>query len=211
MQFGFVDILLVLLVVSGPTKALAYFAAKAGRMSLAERRTVGLHSVAVATVILLVFALLGPRIIGFFHVSVPALELAGGAILFVFALRIVLGESGHHDSEDGGADIAIYPMAMPLIASPQGIVAIVVIISRAQDLADRVMIVLAVLVTMAINVAVFWAFASAAGKSDAAKKPSVAGEVILRVVSIMLAGLAVQLMILGLRDLGVLPAAAPHG
>ena len=96
-------------------------------------------------------------------------------------------------------------MAMPLIASPQGIVAIVVIISRAQDLADRIMIVLAVLVTMAINVAVFWGFASAAGKSDAAKKPSVAGEVILRVVSIMLAGLAVQLMILGLRDLGVLP------
>ena len=164
----------------------------------------------MATVILLVFALLGPRIIGFFHVSVPALELAGGAILFVFALNIVLGESGHHDSEDDGADIAIYPMAMPLIASPQGSSRRRYHLPRpgpcrpchdrarrARDHGDQRGGLLGL--------------PSAAGKSDAAKKPSVAGEVILRVVSIMLAGLAVQLMILGLCDLGVLPATTPHG
>lgn len=209
MGLGFVDIFLMMLVVAGPTKALAFYASKAGSLSMAERRATALKSVITATIILLVFALFGSAIIGFFHVSVPALEIAGGAILFVFALQIVLGEGGHDDTHGGGESFAIYPMAMPLMASPQAIVAIVVMLARIQGPADRINIILAILVTMAINLGTFWIFANRLGTGEA-KKPTGASDVILRVVAILLAGLAVQLMILGFRDLGVLPPAPAH-
>jgi MarC family integral membrane protein len=131
MGLEFWDLVVIFIVVAGPSKSLAMFVATAGRLPVGERVAIVAKALVTAAVILLIFAVLGQQIIKFFHVSVPALQIAGGVILFVFALDLVLGHSHeeHFAAHDPRA-MAVYPLAMPLIASPQAIVAVVVTMSR---------------------------------------------------------------------------------
>jgi multiple antibiotic resistance protein len=207
-MFSFIDLLIVFGVVAGPTKALAVMMASTGHLTPAERRAVAFKGVLTATIILFVFALLGQQIIKMFHVSVPALEIAGGIILFVFAINLVLGEK-HDDEGARKGDISIYPLAMPLIASPQAIVAIVVIMARAQDMSAKVTAWSALGAQMAINLVVLVAVASLGGKKE--QGGGGVAEVILRVVAILLCALAVELVLLGLRDLGIIPKTLTTG
>ena len=212
MVFGFLELVLILLVVAGPTKALALFAAATGHLPVADRVAIAVKAVVTSAVILFVFALLGGQIIDFFHVSVPALELAGGAILFVFALGIVLG-SGHDDHGETGDPkaMALYPLAMPLIASPQAIVVLVIVMSRIPAFeGNRIPVFGALAVVVVINAAVLIAAAYLMKAGGGEKKAGGIAEVILRVVAVMLCALAVQLMLLGLRDLGLVADAAIH-
>jgi multiple antibiotic resistance protein len=181
-------------------------------MSKAARRAVAIKSVVVASIVLYVFAFLGQEIIKFFHVSVPALEIAGGLILLIFALGIVLGDGGHGPDTSEGGDIAIYPLAMPLLATPQAIVAIVVLSSRVTEAAHQMNIYLALGATLVIDLAVMVGAATLMKSGDGAKKSGGAGDVLLRVVAILLAALAVELILMGLREVGALPplAGAAH-
>lgn len=208
MELGFWDLLIIFSVVAGPTKALAMFLAAAGHLPVGERIAIAVKAVFTATIILFVFAFLGQQIIKFFHVSVPALEIAGGIILFVFALGLVLGSG--HDDHSGGSDphaMAIYPLAMPLIASPQAIVALVVVMSRLPTFEDKIPAFAALGAIMVINAAVLVGSAYMM-KSGGDKKEGGIADVILRVVAVLLCALAVELVLLGLRDLGVIAKVA---
>ncbi len=208
MGFGFIDLLIVFGIVAGPTKALAVLMAGTGGMTVPERRGVAVKAVLVSSIVLFVFAFLGQRIIKFFHVTLPALEIAGGLILLIFALGIVLGDGGHDDKEKAsGGDIAIYPLAMPLLATPQAIVALVVIMSRYDAFSEKLVAFAALGTQMLINLVVMWFAAGAVKQKKDGEKSGAVGDVILRVVSILLAALAVQLMIFGFRELGVIPPA----
>ena len=209
MEMGFWDLVIIFSVVAGPTKALAMFLAGAGHLPVAERVAIATKAVVTSSVILFVFAFLGQSIIKFFHVSVPALEIAGGIILFVFALGIVLG-SAHDDHAEAGDPhaMAVYPIAMPLIASPQAIVALVVVMSRLPTFADKIPAFAALATMMAINAAILIGSAYMMKSGDDGKKGGGIAEVILRVVAVLLCALAVELVLLGLRDLGVLAKVA---
>lgn len=214
MIHSFIDLLIIFSVVAGPVKALAVFNNSTRHMDRKERVHIAVKSVIVSSAILFVFAFRGNHIIDFFHVSVPALEIAGGIILFVFALSIVLGES-HDDEEPAKGDgIAVYPMAMPLMASPQAIVAIVVVGARSEEFADTIVMFGALGAQMLMNLlvlvgVVFLAKPGGAGE----KKTSAFSEVTLRIVALLFCGFAVELVLLGLRDLEIIPqlaAAAAH-
>lgn len=209
MEMGFWDLVIIFSVVAGPTKALAMFLAGAGHLPVAERVAIATKAVVTASVILFVFALLGQEIIKFFHVSVPALEIAGGIILFIFALSIVLG-SGHDDHSQTGDPhaMAVYPLAMPLIASPQAIVALVVVMSRLPTFQDKIPAFAALATMMAINAVIMIGTAYMLKGDTDGKKGGGIAEVVLRVVAVLLCALAVELVLLGLRDLGVLAKAA---
>jgi multiple antibiotic resistance protein len=72
---------------------------------------------------------LGSVIFGALKISIPALLIAGGIILFAFALPMVIGEDKQKESDSPSPppsiEIATYPLAVPLMASPHGLVAIV--------------------------------------------------------------------------------------
>ena len=120
---GLLDILVILLITIGPTKAAAMYLGLTAGADPAFKRVVAIRTVTVAAIVCLVFAVLGKAILGMFHISIPALMIAGGIILFVFALQLVLGEDHDHAEHAGGArktpslDIASYPLAVPLMAS----------------------------------------------------------------------------------------------
>jgi multiple antibiotic resistance protein len=208
MPLGFVDILTILLVTVGPLKALIVFATLTADAEPAFRRRVANRTVAIAAVVTLVFALAGEVFLHLFHISLPALKIAGGIILLLFALGMAMG--GHDDEGAEGEkpkalspDIAVFPLAMPMMATPQGLVAITVIVAAQPSFLGVLVVVAALLAVMALNLLCL----RSADRIIKAIGPA-ALQVIAKVAGLLLTALAVQLMILGLRDLGVVGAEA---
>jgi multiple antibiotic resistance protein len=206
MQLGAVDIFTILLITIGPLKGMIVYAALTAKADLAFRRKVALRAVVTATGIVLLFILAGEFMLKVFHVTIPALKIAGGIILLLVALHMVMGEMGNEEKEGAEAaepslDIAIFPLAVPMLATPQGIVAIVALTAAATT-SQLILIVVFSLAIMAFNLFVLLA----AGRI--VKVIGVSGvQVIAKIAGILLAALAVQLMLLALQDLGVLERA----
>lgn len=208
---AFSDILIILLITAGATKAAAYFAANAAHLTLAERRQVAIQSVGIQAIVLSIFVFRGPNILELFHVSVEALEVAGGLILLLFAIGLVLGEdhSADENAPKPTTAMATYPLAVPLLASPQAIVAIT-IFSTTAGFGNRGPIWLALGAILAFNLVVMLLIAQFIGGKDPAKKSGGGGSaILLRVVALLLAALAVEIMALGLRGYGIIPEKPP--
>ena len=90
MQFGILDIVTVLLVTIGPLKALIVYATLTARADADFRRQVAIKTVTTAAIVTLVFVLAGEMLLQIFHVSLPALKIAGGIILLLFAIGMIM-------------------------------------------------------------------------------------------------------------------------
>lgn len=92
-------------------------------LDLKERRNVISLSVIVATLILFIFALVGTYVLSFFNITVDDFRIAGGIILFIFAIQGILGkvEAEYVEREA----VAIVPMATPLLAGPGAITTVI--------------------------------------------------------------------------------------
>jgi multiple antibiotic resistance protein len=210
MPLGFVDILTILLVTVGPLKALIVFATLTAKAEPAFRREVANRTVTIAAVVSLVFAVAGEVFLRPFHISLPALKIAGGVMLLLFALGMAMGGGHADEGEEGGKpkmpspDIAVFPLAMPMMATPQGLVAITVIVAAQPSLIGVLVVIVALLAVMALNLLCL----RSADRIIRAIGPA-ALQVVAKVAGLLLTALAVQPMILGLRDLGVVgPEAA---
>lgn len=198
------EILVLLIVTIGPTKAAIVYLGLTKTAEPALKRAIAIRAVMISTIVCVIFAALGQVILEGLHVSVEALLIAGGAILFLFALQLILGE----DKEEApgetpptpSMDIAAFPLAVPLMASPHGLVAIVAIEAALQSEFEFAILVLLIVVTMAINLG----FLLASDKIFAKIPPAVL-KVVLRVVGLLLCSLAVQLIIFGFDGLGLIP------
>lgn len=206
MTFGIVDIATLLLVTVGPLKALIVFATLTARADAGFRRQVAIRTVTVATIVTLVFVVAGNFFLQIFHISLPALKIAGGIILLLVALDMVMGGSHEDESDKPKAlspDIAVFPLAMPMMATPQGLVAITVLVAARQSVVDVLVVVVVLLAVMALNLLCLLS----ADRIIKAIGPA-ALLVIGKIAGLLLTALAVQLMILGLRDLGLIEAMA---
>lgn len=203
------DILLLLLVTIGPTKSAAMFLTLTAGAEPALKRQIAIRTVVTAAIVCVTFALIGEGLLSLFHVSIPAMLIAGGIILFVFALQLVLGED--HADPPGTAratpslDLAAYPLAVPLMASPQGLVAIVAISAASPGFGTQLTVLILVVAVMAMNAA----FLLLAERIFSRISPAIL-KVVLRIFGLLLCGLAVQLVIIGLTKLGVLAATIGH-
>lgn len=207
MPFGLVDIFVILLITIGPIKATIVYAALTAKADSTFRRQVAIKTVVTAGAVILLFVIAGEFLLQVFHITLPALKIAGGLILLLFALHMVLGDEKKGDAEGAApsTDIAVYPLAMPLMATPQGIVAIVTLAASADTMRENVGLLVMVLIILAINLVVLLL----ADKIIKFIGPA-ALLVIGKIVGILLAGLAVQLMISAGTDLGLIAKAAPH-
>lgn len=202
----FSEIIIILMITAFCTKAAAFFAAEAAHLDLKDRRSIAIQSVTIQAVVLAVFVARGPNILELFHVSIYALEVAGGIILFIFAIGLVLGED-HSQNENApkpGKSMAVYPLAVPLLASPQAIVAITIFSTR-MGVGNRGTLWAALAVVIVANYAVMLGIAQFGGKKDTAKSGFSAAPVMLRIVALLLAALAVEILAMGLRGYGIIP------
>jgi multiple antibiotic resistance protein len=208
MNLGIADIFVILLVTIGPLKAALVYATLTAGTDAAFKREVAIKTVVTSAIVIALFIFAGEYILKIFHISLAALKMAGGLILLLFALGMVMGDDKKPEAAKGkpSPNIAIYPLAMPLMATPQGIVAIVTLVAAAPGLKGITIVGASAAVVLAINlVTLLYADRIIALIGPAAL------QIVARVVGLLLAALAIQLMIFGLTDIGIVPKpAAAH-
>ena len=208
MPIGLVDVIVILLITVGPLKALIVYATITGGADAALRRKIAFKTVMTAAIVALLFVVAGEYILKILHISLPALKIAGGIILMLFAIGMVMG--GGHGGENGAPkavtlDVAIYPLAMPMMATPQGLVAITALTAATTAPMQVVGIGLIVAAIMVFNLICLLA----ADKIIKVLGPSTL-KIIEKIAGLLLTALAVQLMILGAVDLGLIDKALAH-
>jgi multiple antibiotic resistance protein len=208
MTIGIADIVVILLITIGPLKALIVYATITSGADAALRRQIAFRTVFVATIVTLLFVIAGEVILQALHISLAALKIAGGIILMLFALGMIMGDG--HGKEDGKLkaitiDVAVYPLAMPMMATPQGLVAITALTAAATTRMEVVFIALTVIGIMVFNLICLLA----ADRIIKALGPATL-QIVAKVAGLLLTALAVQLMILGFADLGLIDRALIH-
>lgn len=125
-----IENLVTLIVVLDPLGSVPIFLHATHALGHRDRTRVALISAAVALGVLMLFLFLGQYLLEEMHIGIPAFRIGGGIVLFIFALRMILG--GHHEGGSAEArrtptEIAVFPVAMPGIASPGALVAVVLL------------------------------------------------------------------------------------
>jgi len=187
------------------------FAALTRQNTARERFVFATRGVVVATLILVFFAFVGDAILALFGITIPALRTAGGILLFLIALDMVFarhtGGTGTTDEETAESrardDISIFPLAMPLLAGPGAISAVILLTTGAHSELDFLVVLAALLATLLI------AWLSLLVAIPIQRVLGLTGlSVVTRVVGILLAALAVQFVFDGVASSGLLPGAA---
>jgi multiple antibiotic resistance protein len=208
MSFSYAEAFITLFIGVGPVKVLlAYISATQG-LDKDMRNQMALRAVTVAggvAIGLFVFGVFLQRIL---HFSIGALTIVGGLILLLLALRMVMGGQSHGGDAAAGADPlsqAVSPLGIPLMLNPVGIVALVVASAEGLDIPTSLIIIAMVGVLMAINLVVLRA------SDRVAKYLSTAVVSLFEVVlGILLGALAVQLILNGLAEQGIITMTAGH-
>lgn len=196
----------MLFVTVGPLEAAAIFAGLTAERSGPERRAMALRAVGVAAAVLVVFAFGGLRLFDLMHIGLPAFRLAGGLLLLLVAVDLMFVHPTGLTSitsaeavEAQGRDIAVFPLAIPLLAGPGSMASIVLLMSQAPGPAEAAVVVAALAVVMAATLAALLLAA------PLVRILGVTGvNVFERVSGIVLAALAMQLMIDGLMQSGLI-------
>jgi len=179
-----------------PVGTLALFAALTSGLTLEERRKIALKAVVYSSMILLVSIVGGQVILAGMGIRLISLQIAGGIILFLFGLQMVFGKS-YKDSSgqpEPGHDLAVFPLAVPSIASPGAIMAVILLTDNYHySIPTQAVTSLIMLAVLAIT----YAFMLGAtrilrviGKNGAA--------ILVRVMGMILSALSVELIMKGL-------------
>ena len=193
----------------GPIDVAVMFAAMTPKASPAFRRSMAIRGTLVASLILLVFALLGDFLLRSLGISLAALQVAGGVLLLLIGIDMVFARSSggttttlEETSEAVGKhDISIFPLATPLIAGPGTMGATILLMAnlKGQFLAE--VVVFAVLIVVLLLTLALLLVATKVQKVF-----GVTGmHVVSRVFGVLLTALAVQFMFDGLRQSGLFP------
>ena len=198
-----VDLFLLLLIGIGPKIALVPFLEATKGMDEATKALVTRKMLGTAATVAVILVVLGELLRRLLHFSTGALSIAGGLVLVIIAVSMIIstGQPELHRGLQGvdPAQLAVFPLAIPYLLNPAGIVVLVTESAEAGS-AGHLAIVLALLAAvLAIDVAVFrWANRVSEHLDESRML------VTEKVFGFLLAALAVQLILDGLVDVGAL-------
>lgn len=192
-----------LFIIVDPISTIPAFLVMTHRNSVEERaRMAGLASI-VTFFILVVSYIGGLQILGAFGITVTAFEIAGGIILLIIALdmlqakRTAIKETPEEQAEGiSKDDVAITPLAMPMLAGPGAITAVILLSSQAESFVHHSIALMSILLVSLITFFVLW---TAAVKSSIFSPITM--KIIARVMGLLLAAVAVQFIINGLQNI----------
>jgi|HubBroStandDraft_5_1064220.scaffolds.fasta_scaffold75702_2 multiple antibiotic resistance protein len=177
-----------------PIETAVVFAALTAGVHRTERQSLAARSVTITGVVLLLFAPGGGAVRSLPHVSLPAVRVAGGVLLFLQALTLILSNpclssinaSETRDAQQAG-DIAIFPLAFPVIAGPGSLAPVVLVMGLTEVWLEGAAVVLMVAICLAVTyVAMFVSERLVRGLGQTSS------DVVGRISGVLLAGLAVQ-------------------
>jgi multiple antibiotic resistance protein len=198
-----IDTFLLLLIGIGPKIALVPFLEVTSEMDSASKALVVRKMLATAGVVAVILVGLGELLSRLLHFSTGSLSVAGGLILIIIAATMVLGSPDPRESKAiKGRDpeqIAVYPLAVPYLLNPAGIVTLVTLSAESDSVATFGMVLGVLAVVLALDVAVFRGANRFSAHLDESRML-----VTEKVFGFLLAALAVQLILDGLHSDGVI-------
>jgi MarC family membrane protein len=135
MDHNFLSALVLLLLVLDPLGSLPIFISVMKGVAPERRSIVAVREVTIAFGVLLAFMLTGQGFLRLMHLSERSLEVAGGVILLIIAMRMVFQSGGEVYAGDGKQrEPLIFPLAVPLLAGPSAMATVLLLASRQPDL-----------------------------------------------------------------------------
>ena len=201
----FLSAFITLFVVLDPPGCAPIYAGLTSGASPQLKRSMAIRACVIAGAILLVFALFGERLLAALHIELDSFRTAGGIMLFLIALDMVFEKRtqrreqraekviAEHEGPEVD-DVSVFPMAMPMLAGPGAIASVMLLESNAQGLEGTLTVLAALAAVMVLTLLALIA-ASPLMKLFGARVEAV----ITRLLGVLLAALAAQYVIEGLR------------
>ncbi len=198
----FVSAFITLFVVIDPPGCAPIYAGLTKGATPAQARNMALRASGIAAVILVIFAFFGEDLLSALHIELNSFRIAGGLMLFWIAFEMVFekrtqrrNERADKISADPGIeDVSVFPMAMPMLAGPGAIAAVMLLMNEADGTAQTIEVFAALGLVLAITAIAL----VAAGPLMRIFGDKVEA-VITRLLGVLLAALAAQYVIDGLR------------
>ncbi|HEU4820740.1 MAG TPA: MarC family protein [Qipengyuania sp.] len=199
----FLSAFITMFVVIDPPGCAPIYAGLTKGATQAQRRNMAIRATVIAGAILLVFALFGEALLGALHIELDSFRIAGGLMLFLIALDMVFEKRTQRREERAEKiaatpeveDVSVFPMAMPMLAGPGAIASIMLLMSKSSGTEGTVMVLTALLLVLLMTLAAL----IAAGPLMRLFGDRVEA-VITRLLGVLLAALAAQYVIDGLKS-----------
>ena len=194
----------LLVVIDPPANGILYLGLVSGA-TVARMRAIALKGHVVAFFVLALFALVGAKILSSMGISMAAFRVASGFMLFLVGLEMTMRkrndrrrEGAQNVVEQGsGEDISVFPLAVPLLAGPGAIAAVLL---PAAETGGRLSEGLVMVVIVAVVLALSFLTFMAAMKFGRLYNHGVIDEVLTRLMGLLLSALAVQFIINGVKQ-----------
>jgi multiple antibiotic resistance protein len=183
---------IALWVVIDPIGSIPVFIAVTAGLSAAAQRKVAVKAIGISAAILLFFLVGGQVLLEALDIHLAAFQIAGGIVLFLFALTMIFGESKVEEEKKqinpNGGDLAVFPLAVPSIASPGAMLAVVMLTDNHRySVTEQMFTAAAMLTVLALTLLLFFMAAPilrVIGTSGAS--------IVSRVMGLILASVAVD-------------------
>lgn len=198
-QFA-VTAFVMLIVVINPVAVAPIFVAVTNGMGATERRSVLKRALLIAFGVALFFLFAGRAMLSYLGVTMHAFAVSGGVLLFLLALPMLFGQRSSLQSPEGkersasDEDVAIFPMAIPMLAGPGTIATVLVLAAQAGTEVRRLAVLVA---TLGCIYLISWPILHASDRLITRMGEGKVG-IITRVLGIILAALAVQYILNGI-------------
>ncbi|MEE1876622.1 MarC family protein [Altererythrobacter litoralis] len=198
----FISAFITLFVVIDPPGCAPIYAGLTKGAPALQARNMALRASFIATVILLIFALFGEDLLSALHIELNSFRIAGGLMLFFIAFDMVFEKRTQRREERAEKvaaspeieDVSVFPMAMPMLAGPGAIAAVMLLMNEADGMEESLVVLAALGAVLVIT---------AAALVSAGPLIRLLGDrveaVITRLLGVLLAALAAQYVIDGLK------------
>lgn len=198
----FLSAFITLFVVIDPPGCAPIYASLTHGATAAQRRSMAFRAIFVAAIILVIFALFGEQLLNALHIELDSFRIAGGIMLFVIAMDMVFEKRTQRREERAEKikatpeveDVSVFPMAMPMIAGPGSIASVMLLVSQNTGI-DRALTILGALAAVLLLTLIALIAAGPLMRIFGSKVEAV----ITRLLGVLLAALAAQFVIDGLR------------
>lgn len=166
-----------------------------------QRRSTAARACVAAALLLIVFSIAGRLIFRLFGITLPAFRIAGGLILWLVAMDMLRGERRTQESTteivEGREkeDVALTPLAIPMLAGPGAISTVIVLAGQARSVGEHVVVYASVVLTAFVS----W-LALRIGERVVTGLGQTGIRVVTRIMGLLLAAVAIQFVITGVRD-----------
>lgn len=199
-EFTLISFFLIFFIVD-PLGNIPIFLALTEGVSAKEKKKIAWRACMTSFFILLVFAFIGDWILRLFRVTISSFQIAGGILIFIIALSMLQARRSRAKSTPEeeqeraeGEDVAIFPLAVPMLSGPAAITTVMVLINLSTSFTHKVIVILCIFITASCS---FWIFKQSARLMNLLGQTGI--NVLMRLMGLLLAVISVQFVIDGLK------------